>query len=258
MRRVMVFCALALVFCTTAVHAGENKDQMLAIKLVKVNPAKMADYEKSVKHVLELYKEHKLDVPAMWVSQSEDMTYHYVIPIENHAGIDHIWKAFGDVRKAIGKDGLAEMEDMFQDTVESSSLFVTKYMADLSYMPDGFNERSKDWNYFEMMVWYIDADHYQDAMQLAKDYKALYTAKGIQDGFGIYVDYMGPDLPVMNVMSWAKDPSHMLEMEKAHKEALGDAAKPLQQQFLSMTRKVEMVRGWYRPDLSYTPKKAAE
>lgn len=256
MKRVLISCALLFVVCLVPAMAGESKDQMLAVKVVKVNPAKMAAYEKAVKHAMALYKEHKLDVPAIWVSQAEDMSYHYVIPIRNHGDIDRIWKVFGDFRKTIGKEGIAEMESAFEGTVESSSMYVTKYMGDLSYMPEGFEARSQDWGYFEMMVWYVNADHYKEAMALAADYRDLYKAKGITDGYGIYVDYIGTDLPVMNVMNWAKNPGHMLELEKAHKQALGDDVLPLHERFLSMTRKVEMVRGNFRPELSYLPEKS--
>lgn len=49
------------------------------------------------------------------------------------------------------------------------------------------------------------------------------------------------------------NPAKMADYEKAHKKALGDTVKPLHEKFLSMTREVETVRGWFRPDLSYMP-----
>lgn len=253
MKRLAVITALILCVCLMPAHAAEKGDRMLAVKIVKVNPAKMADYEKAMKHAMALYKEHKLDVPAIWVSQNENMNYHLVIPIENHGGLDRLWEVFGEIRKSVGKKAVAEMEAMFADTVESNSVFVTKYMANLSYMPEGFEKRSQDWKYFEMLVWYVKNDAYMDAMQLAGEYRDIYAGAGIEEGFAVYMDYVGPDLPVINVMSWAENPMHMRKMEKAHKKALGDAVKPLHEKFLSMTREVETVRGWFRPDLSYMP-----
>lgn len=254
MKRVIWTIALVLVVGLMPATAGEQQDQLLAIKVVKANPAKMADYEKALKHAMALYGEHKLDVPAIWVSQDENWDYHLVIPIKNHADLDRLWDAFGKVRKAIGEEALAEMEAMFDGTVESSSMFLTKYLADLSYTPEGFQEKSKDWRYFEMLVWYVKPDHARDARKLAAAYKKLYIEKGIDDGWAIYSDLMGPDLPVMNIMSWAESPVHMQDKDKAHKEALGDAVKPLHEQFMTMTRKVETTRGWFRPELSYLPK----
>lgn len=254
MKRVIWTIALVLAVSLIPATAGEKQNQFLAIKVVKANPAKMADYEKALKHAMALYAEYKLDVPAIWVSQDENWHYHLVIPIQNHGDLDRLWEVFGKVRKDMGEDKLAEMEAMFNGTVESSSMYLTRYMTDLSYSPEGLQKKSKDWRYFEMMVWYIKPDHAKDAMKLAGEYKKLYIEKGIDDGWAIYRDLMGPDLPVMNIMSWAESPMHMQKKDKAHKEALGEDVKPLHETFMTMTRKVDTVRGWFRPELSYLPK----
>ncbi len=253
MKRLMVICALVLCVCLLPAQAGEGADRLLAVKVVKINPAMMKQYEEVVKESMALYKKHGLDVPGIWVSQTETFEYHFVIPMEDHSGIDHLWKAFGDVQKSVDKETMAALEEKFKGAVVSNDIFSTKYMPKLSYMPEGFEEASKDWPYFELMVWHIQPDHYQDAMKLAAAYKALYEKSGIKEGYAIYMDTMGTGLPALNIMAWAKSREHMMDMEKEHHKVLGDKVKPLHEQFLSMTKEVEMVRGKFRPDLSYMP-----
>ncbi len=258
MKRMRDLFLLTLFCCAVPVLAGEGEAHMFAVRVVKADPAGLIRYEKALKETMELYKTEGLALDNLYVESMDNMQYYFIIPIKKYGDIDTIHAAFADVRKKIGKEKLTAIRDSFKGTALSSELMIVKYLPDVSYEPESEKAENKNWNYFEETIWYINPDKYGEAMKLAADYRKLFEEKHAKSGFSIYLKLMGSDMPLMYIVTNAKDAVHLATMEKELKATLGDAVKPLHERFLSITRKVEVNHGRFRPDLSYSRDKPKE
>jgi hypothetical protein len=55
------------------------------------------------------------------------------------------------------------------------------------------------------------------------------------------------------VVNWAKDPVEMEKQGMMVIETLGEAGQELYARTLALTKRMESITGWMRPDLSYMP-----
>jgi len=253
MKRIGMLCTLAVFLVTTLVTAGESHPELYAVRAVKANPTGLIRYEQALKTAMAAYGKHGLAVDFIWVESTDNLVYYFIIPIQSMGDMDGIMRAFADVRKKMGPNALAEMEQAFAGTADTSEIMVVKKLDTLSYTGEEPPEGEK-WRYFEETLWYIQPDKYQEAMAIAADYRKLFEEKQAKVGYTLFMKTIGSDMPMMYVVTMARDPLHFAQREAELKKLLGDAVKPLQERFLSVTRKMEVNRGWGRPDLSYLPK----
>lgn len=65
-----------------------NKDQLSYVHKEVARPDMIKQYEKTSKDFTALMKDSKLDVPGIYASETNDLTFYYLVPIENYASID--------------------------------------------------------------------------------------------------------------------------------------------------------------------------
>ncbi len=258
MKSKLILTVAAVLFlgllATPAMSQDEAKpSQMFFIGEDVVKPAMVTQYETAVKEWVNVMRTHELAVPSIHVSMREDFHYYYVIPVKSLADMETIDKAFGALVEKIGKEKFTAMVEQFDDLLDHEKRFVASRSTELSYVPETPRLTPEEARYLHWTFYSVQYGKMDEAKELAKDYVSLLASKGITDGYSLYIGGMGLELPMLAVLQSAKDPEDFWAQSKKNQTLLGEEGKQLDMRALALTRKIERVSGWARPDLSYLP-----
>ncbi len=245
---VVSLCAL-----TTLAQEKEQKAQAYYLQDVAVKPSMIAEYEAAVKVYLPLNAEYKATYP--WYAFSvEDFHYYFVIPVENLADVDNMFKEDSELEKKMGEEKSKEIGKRFAGTYEYVSSYMIYHRPDLSYTPESPRLQPEEANYRQWIWYYILPDKEKEFQEILKKFVTLTQSKNVTDGYNIYSGGIGMDIPAYLVAFSAKSAADFeTHYEKAW-ELLGEEGKALMQKLVALTREREVKTGWFRPDLSYLPK----
>ena len=77
---------------------GKSEPQIYMIWDEIVKPSKAVEYEKAFKHAMDLWKEYSYPY-SMYIFNTEDFHYYFVIPINSLDDIDNVYAASEDMAK---------------------------------------------------------------------------------------------------------------------------------------------------------------
>jgi len=250
----MVCFVVSLCALTTLAQAQEQKAQLYVVWDIVVKPSKVGDFEAASKEEVALYAKYKF--PYAWsVSRTSDYHYYYLIPVENFAAIDNIFKAFDKVAKMAGEE-YKEMLDKFIGTYEYVQPSVYSLNYELSFFSEKQKEKAGEENFVFFDIFYFKTGKEKEVEKLMKEMIALVEEKGAAEAqsWYCYQGIMGAETPVYLYTARAKNAIDFYTQNAKMWDLLGEESGELYRKIMANVRKREPKNGWYRPDLSYIPK----
>ena len=239
---------LVVMFLPLLLQAQEAKVQKFVVHEDVVKPHKMMEYEKVSKEFVATLKKHAGPEAAFMAMSSDDMRYIFISPIDNMAALDQ--NPFAKLEESMGKEATKELFNKWGDMYETHYDYVLNLNPSLSYNSGSIMEEGI--NYRKIEYYYILPDKMDEAFAIAKEWKELHASNNIASGYRVYSGGMGTE-PMLMVVNWAKDPVEMEKQGMMVRETLGEAGKALYVRTMALTKRMESITGWMRPDLSYMP-----
>ena len=151
----------------------------------------------------------------------------------------------------MGKEETQALFSQYDGTYTSHRDYIAYFHQSLSYKPEQIQEPGN--NYKEWMYLYYNQEDQEALFELMKEWKALYEAKGITNGYTVYKNGMGHYGPVLVIYSWAKSAEEMGKREADHMAALGEDRMKLMNKTMPLIQKQNSKRGYIMEDISYMP-----
>lgn len=244
----LLLTIMALVSVSIAKGQDAPKGQLYLIHEDKVKPSMIAEYESAAKGFYDAIAKYTNGSLKYWLASRDDFTYIYVIPVENYAGIDKVDNTFSEMSKAMGKEAMEATMKKFDGTFTTHRDFMVSYRADLSYMPDFPAENTfRHWDYY-----YLNPDKENEAMAIAKDWKALFEKKKIPSGYRFNIANIGLE-PTFIVVFSGKDAASFYTERQEINKMLGDEGAALMQRTRAAIIRIDHKDGKVHPDLSFNP-----
>jgi hypothetical protein len=246
----LLLCLVLIAGFSSITAQSIDNSNFIIVRNDVVKPSMTVQYEGSLVDLSSFLSENKVK-DVSYLTQLED-NYHY-----SHVSfVDNLNDIEGGLGAYInGKKKSAEIDlilDYLNESIESYSFYVVKYLPELSYVPDGklWLEEApyRNWNYY-----YFTPGTEKQAEQIIASWKSLYEKKGIENGFRIFKGVIGLDSPVYIFTTWGSSPlDYQRNLQKNIEQLDGEGAQ-LWMAMMSLVRKVETVEGWYLPQYSYQP-----
>jgi len=250
---VLVSFVVCLCGFTTLAQDQEKKAQLYVIWDAVVKPSSVADYEAAIKEEVALYAKYKF--PYNWSTyHTFDNHYYFLIPVENFAGIDDIFKAVDKVEEMAGEE-YQKMHDLFVGSYEYVKPTVFSLNYELSLLPEKKETESEGGDFICLDIDYVTAGKEQEYEKIIKEFQHLFQSKNVSQAWYCYKGIMGEKNPVYHWVSTAKNEVDFYTQNEKMWEALGEEGGSFYKQFMNLVRKREEKTAWYRPGLSYMPEK---
>jgi len=246
--------AIAVGSMLVAAQDEEAKPEMSLVIIEKVKLSMSMQYEEATKEMCALLTEHDADpnLVGFFALSGPEIGYVFVIPLQDgFSSMKPTRENWMATIESIGKDRWEALADKADACVESRAMIHSVYREDLSYTPKNPSLEEEDIDFVQYEFLYTFPDKEDEFEEIAKEWKALYTRKGITTGWHVYERITGDDLPVYVVAEGARSAADYHTTSAAVKEQLGDAGQALGEKSSKLIRKVESKVGYARPDLSY-------
>ncbi|MDH3734246.1 MAG: hypothetical protein OEU54_11970 [Gemmatimonadota bacterium] len=250
MKRLTIGLLAAVPLCVTpfASAAQETIHPTYLIRQEFVKPAEMDAYETETIRWLDDLAESAAAEDLQWVSvYGPELGYSYIIPIQGLAGFDRARSIIGMTRadahaRWAKSDGPTPVEHVEQSVIE--------LRPELSYLP-----RTVALNLdlpFRKYHWYhvipgLEADFEGIATQIVD----LFGGAGIEHGYRIYAYVIGADMPLYVMVERASDEADYASRTARIRETVGDRADALFGRLLQFARRVDVMEGSVRGELSF-------
>lgn len=248
-----VILMLSLCVLTISVQAQEKKAELYLIYDILVNPSKVMEFEKALKEEFAIYAKHGARLPE-GIASTDDFHYYLLAPMDNFAGIDDLYKGFGEAVQKMGEETNQAIHKSFIGTYESVRGFMWYLRNDLSYTPKNPRLKPEDEKFFHYTFLYFKAGIQTKVEEIAKRWKDLFESKNMPDGYYLWLGDIGTDTPVICIVSPGKSAADFYVQDEKYMELLGNEVKELNLKALSLIRKIDIKTGRARPDLLDIPK----
>jgi len=210
----------------------------------------MVPYEATGKKLVDALKSHQVESVNFLAFSTNDFRYLFVSPLENMAELDKNY--FEEFQNKIGNEAFGELMSGFTGYDEHGD-YVLNLRDDLSYQPSGIDPRTEGQDYRRFTYWHITPEKMQEALSVAKEFKALNESKGSKVHYRIYQNFYGSFGPFLLVAMSGESENELTARLEANQQLLGDEFMKLWQKAMALTWKYETIDGRFRPDLTYIP-----
>ena len=249
---------LTILVMTATPGLAQEKAQdhrLILVHEVFVKPDRGADHEALIKDFLAMAPQHRHTMPFSTFS-IEDGRYFYATPLDGYGGLEGFGAAWHETMANVGQEKLAELMAKAEGAADYSHDSLWWERLDLSYVPEGVDidpaaSTFRSWGWF-----YGKPGHEKEIEEYFKKYVELSQKHDIKRAWFTYVGDVGCDVPVYVWAEMGDSEASFAAMSEEIMKKTGDEGLGLWQGMVQHARKVEMVRGQYRPELSYTPKPA--
>jgi len=218
-----------------------------------VYPSKVADYESYCTDLVINCKKYDIQ-QANWITIStDDLKYFHISPIENMGDLDK--SRFSLLQEKMGEEDFNLLFDNFDNCYDNHNDYIIHLDKDLSYIPSGVTIDESSSRYRKLEIWYVTPQNLSKIIALAKDFKELYEKNNSKEYYRVYRSGFGASGQYLMVDISAASASAYEETRKKNKEVLGNERDELYTKLLNTITKVEILTGYQRPDLSFTPEK---
>jgi len=245
--------ALALAALTSQfAQAQAPAGQLYGVHREHANPAKIADYEKTSHEFAAAMKDSKITAfPANFITWSyDDLTYDYVAPMADMNDLAKVPATFAELAGKMGAEKFGDLMSRANPTIQSWDDVVIRERPDLGYAPEKPRVSKEETGAVRFDYYYLQPGKETELDQLAKDWRALATAKGIRDGYRVFESVTGPGLPLFVVATPGKDAADLTAAWNANVKTGGAEWQALMARTLGLCRKFETKVGTWRGDLS--------
>jgi len=247
--RTILATALILAFSLNLATAQDSDTQLYLIHEDLVIPAQSFKYMETAGKLKQAMVNHDVATMGYNTYWLNDNTWWYVRTIQSFADLDT-----PPMKELFDKMGEAESEALFSNfegTYHKHRNFVAIYHPSLSYKPEGLQEPGN--NYREWMYLYYDDKDQEAMIEVMKEWKALYEAKGVEHGYTVFTAGMGHYGPVIVIHTWAESEAAHATAAEVSMVKLGEERMELLGRTLPFIQKQESKRGRFMPDHSYMP-----
>ncbi|MFT4804253.1 MAG: hypothetical protein ACJAZK_000836 [Psychroserpens sp.] len=237
-----------LVFALNLANS-QDRPTMFAVHTDNVKFEMMPQYESLAKQMKEACLRHKI-ADANWTAISiEDGRYVYITPISSMADLDK--NPMGSLSEKMGAEAVKEMLGEMDQCYDSHSDSVVHHIAELSFMPDGYNTEGK--NHREYHLLYYAPKDGQAMKEAMANVKALFQSKNVKTGYDVFHSGFGSEENYYMVVISGKDDIEVAQSGLANKEAMGDEGQATLFNVIKLAKRYDQVEAEIRPDLSYNP-----
>jgi hypothetical protein len=250
-RWVLSFCLLLII---TGTNFGQDqpKDQLFYIHEEVAKIDKMDQYDRANREFTQMMYDLKLDVPSIRASQTDDLHFFYLVPLENYADIDKLNGTFNEMMGKADKDQLMKTLVEGAGATEYTREMVFRRSGKLSYSPERTNKLDMSKEVFVHWDFYtFKPEDRRQVMELGAKIAKLYADKKIPTPYTVWLAEMGEHNNLIVVTTLAKDAVSFYEQNDKDNAVLGKEMEDLWNQMLPMLEHFEHKNGHTRPDLSY-------
>ena len=253
LRRFNLSLTGVLIFLIAVLSFGQEvpEDQLFTVHQDNVKPSMVDQYEKAADSLTAAFKEHSMEIPSMFTSQTDEFTYYYITPIENYAALDDMNDSWGEFIEKIGQEKWGEIEAGFEGTYFSHKDFIIRRSGELSHQPEKPRLVTKDASFIHWDWYWVEEGKSSEATEVVKKFKTLFAANNIEDQFTVWLTDIGTDYGLIVITQIATDASDYYRMVKERQELVGDEMELLYDKFVKYVKKFEHENGRLRHDLSY-------
>jgi hypothetical protein len=245
--------ALALTtLAAPSVQAQTPAGQLYGVHREHANPAQLAQYESTSHEFATAMKESKISsFPANFITWSyDDLTYDYIAPMADMNDLAKVPATFAELAGKMGEAKFGDLMSRANTTIQSWDDVIIRERPDLGYAPDKPRVSREGTGVMRFDYYYLQPGKEIELDQLAKEWRALATAKGIRDGYRVFESVTGPGLPLFVVATPGKDAADLTAAWNANVKTGGAEWQALMARTLGLCRKFETKVGTWRGDLS--------
>ena len=253
--RYLLSFLILFIFTVPVLSQEQPKDQLFYIHEEVAKISKIDQYNSTSKEFAQMMMDSKLDVPFIRASQTDDLTFYYLVPLNNYGDIDKMSAAFNDMMSKGDKDKMNKMMKENAESIASVRELVFKRSGSLSY--EG-QDQGLDWSKSNFIHW----DYYtvmsgkmKEMLALGAKYKKLSEDKKIPTPYTVWLADMGENDNLIVVTTAAKDAVSFYQQMEKDNAALGQDGENLWNQMQLLLTHFEHKNGHSRPDLSYMKSK---
>ncbi|MFO7971100.1 MAG: hypothetical protein R6U40_05040 [Desulfobacterales bacterium] len=158
----------------------------------------------------------------------------------------------------MGQEAFAKLWSGYEGTYDQLEDSFFTLRIDLSYVPDNPRITLEDARFLVWREYYIEGSKVKEAENLIKEIAALYKSKNITNRWNMLKGGIGYDAHWYESAEYALSAVDYYTHKQPELETLGEDFVKLWGKFMDATEKYEVSQGYYRPDLSYTPKESEE
>lgn len=252
-KKISIFI-LAL-FCASAImaQAEEQKAQLFMVEEIPVFPSKVNDVETHIKMIQKMADQYQFPFP-IHVYSTADLNYHYVIPIKDFADIDTLYQARMEWIQRMGDENVQSLVKSGLGTYKNLKWFIIRHRPDLSYASDKPRFKPEKANYLYMPFCYVEPGKEGEFENICKEWVALDKSVGRADSYELYAGDIGTEMSVYFWVARAKSEADFHSQQEIYGQKIGEKGGELWNRTMALCRRFEVKTGWFRPDLSYTPK----
>jgi hypothetical protein len=247
--RTILAIALIAAFSFNLVYAQDSDTQLYMIHEDLVIPAQVFKYMETTSALKQAMEDNNVATMGFSTFRLDDNTWWLTRPIPNYAVFDNY--QMKELFDKMGEEEAMALLSKFNGTYHEHRNFVAVFHPSLSYKPEGAQEPGN--NYREWMYLYYDDKDQEAMIEVMKEWKALYEAKGIDHGYSIFTAGLGHYGPVLVVHSWAESEAMYAAASEDTMTKLGDERMELLRKTMPLVQKQDVKRGMFMPDHSYTP-----
>lgn len=226
-----------------------TKPQLFYIHEDPVYAAKVGDYEKVSKELIDQYK--KYSIPDAWITiKDQDNKYYTVVSIENMASLDH--DPMAPLIEKMGKEAFGAIFKAFDQCYSSHRDYIVRRSNSLSYMPGGENEKPSDFPYRKYYYIYYKPENQSKVGEIAKKLKDLNVSKGGKLRYNAYISGFGNSENFLMIEEVAKSADDYKTLEAYDKKLMGDEIDKILAEIKGVSIRMETKLATVRPDLSYS------
>ncbi len=246
------FFLFLLIISIMGIQAQEEQDmQMFLVHEDRTKPAMATKHETIDKELIRALRQNEIQDVSWITLVTEDFRYLYISPIEKMADLDK--DLFDGLSQKIGQRETDKIFDKYKGTYDEHGDYIIILDKDLSYQPGGINTTPVGKNYRHITVYHYTPENAGKAEDLAKRFLDLYTKNKSTLDYRLYRSGFGLMGPSIWVATAAESPEHFERMREDNRELFGREGESLLNELLQTVSKIEVIRGYLRPDLGYQP-----
>jgi hypothetical protein len=252
-RSIASLCA-ALLAAAPVIAQANDAPRLWWVHEERAKPSMVGAYEETTKEFVKMVGDHRAAMPTFAANayQGDDFTYIFVSPVGTMAGAGALMGEFTALFQAAPQRAMDVM-GRGGATMDSVADWIIEEHPELSYRPAAPRLKPEEVGFTRVDFYYLMPGREWEADALAKEFIALWKAKGITNGWRFYRAITGPDLPLLLVASDGKDAADFAAHDAKDLAAVGAEGQALFQKALAFTRRFEQRAATVRRDLSIPP-----
>ena len=240
---------IAVVFTFNFANSQDDQPTMFVVHTDNVKFEMMPKYEELSLKFKTLCEENNLKDMSWTTISVEDGRYVHVTLIKNMAELYE--NPMAEMAKKVGEEKMTEMFDEMDDCYDSHGNEIVHYMANLSYIPEGYSTEGKNQREYHFLYY---APKNSKAMNEAMGkVKEMFKAKGVKNGYEVYHSGFGSDESYYMVAIAGASEMDIVQDGEDNDKLLGDEKDAVFWDVIKLTSRYDQVEGNLRPDLSYWP-----